>query len=132
MQEHGIKADGKRVRIREYIDDMPRCMAAADLVISRCGAMTLSELPALAKPSILIPSPYVAENHPYYNAMALADRGAAVWLEEKDLTAERLWREIRDIALSPERLLSMSTAASEAAVLDADERILAVIRDVLK
>ncbi len=132
MQEQGITADGERVRIREYIDDMPRCMAAADLVISRCGAMTLSELPALAKPSILIPSPYVAENHQYYNAMALADRGAAVCLEEKDLTGERLWQEIRTIALSPERLSAMSAAASEAAVLDADKRILAVIRDVLK
>lgn len=132
MAEQGIVADGNRVRIREYIDDMPRCMAAADLVISRCGAMTLSELPALAKPSILVPSPYVAENHQYYNAMALADRGAAVCLEEKDLTAERLWQEIRDIALSPERLTAMSEAASKAAVLDADERIMAVIRDVLK
>ena len=94
--------------------------------------MTLSELPALGKPSILVPSPYVAENHQYYNAMALADRGAAVCLEEKDLTAERLWQEIRAIALSPDMLEKMSTAASQAAVLDADERIMAVIRETLK
>ncbi len=61
--------------MREYIDDMPRCMAAADVVISHCGAMTLSELPAAGKPSILIPSPNVAENHQYHNAMALVNKG---------------------------------------------------------
>ena len=131
LKEKNLVPDGKRVRVRDYIDDMPRCMAAADLVISRCGAMTLSELPALRKPSILVPSPYVAENHQYYNAMALADRGAAVCVEEKDLTAERLWSEIQKTALSPEALARMSKAAGDAAVLDADKRILSVIRDTL-
>ena len=131
LKEHGIEPDGVRVRVRDYIDDMPRCMAAADLVISRCGAMTLSELPALGKPSILVPSPYVAENHQYYNAMALADRGAAVCLEEKDLTPERLWKEIESITLDPEALGKMGAAAKAAAVLDAEERILAVIREAL-
>lgn len=131
LKERGIVPDGVHVRVRDYIDDMPRCMAAADLVISRCGAMTLSELPALGKPSILVPSPYVAENHQYYNAMALADRGAAVCLEEKDLTPERLWAEIETVALDPEALKAMGEAAKAAAVLDADERILAVIREAL-
>lgn len=132
LAEYGIVPDGVHVRVRDYIDDMSRCMAAADLVISRCGAMTLSELPALRKPSILVPSPYVAENHQYYNAMALADRGAAICVEEKDLTAERLWAEIQAAALSPGTLSSMSAAAGAAAVLDADERILTVIRHILK
>ncbi len=132
LKQHGITPDGVRVRVRDYIDDMPRCMAAADLVICRCGAMTLSELPALKKPAILIPSPYVAENHQYYNAMALAERGAAVCLEEKDLTADRLWEEIARVALSPDALRRMGDAAGEAAVMDADERILAVIRNTLR
>ena len=131
LKEKNIVPDGVHVRVRDYIDDMPRCMAAADLVISRCGAMTLSELPALRKPSILVPSPYVAENHQYYNAMVLADRGAAVCVEEKDLTAERLWNEIQNTVLSPEALARMSEAAGDAAVLDATERILAVIRNTL-
>ncbi len=132
MEQHGVVADGVHVRVREYIDDMPRCMAAADLVVSRCGAMTLSELPAMGKPSILVPSPYVAENHQYYNARALADRGAAVCLEEKELSAERLWQEIRAVALSEDTLQRMGAAASEAAVLDADARILAVFRETLE
>lgn len=131
LEKANIQPDGVHVRVRDYIDDMPRCMAAADLVICRCGAMTLSELPALKKPAILIPSPYVAENHQYYNAMALAERGAAVCLEQKDLTAQRLWEIIREVALSPEKLSAMGQAAGAAAVLDADERILAVIRKTL-
>lgn len=132
LAQNGIVPDGIGVRVRDYIDDMPQCMAAADLVICRCGAMTLSELPALKKPAILIPSPYVAENHQYYNAMALAERGAAVCLEEKDLTADRLWEDIVRTALTPDTLRRMGEAAGMAAVLDADERILAVVRDTLK
>ena len=69
---------------------MKDCMAAADLVICRCGAMTLTELQACGKPSILIPSPYVTENHQFHNAQALVKRGAALCIEEKDLTATDL------------------------------------------
>lgn len=62
---------------------MPTCMAAADLVICRAGAITLSEIQAMGKPAILIPSPNVAENHQYHNAMALVNAGAADIIEEK-------------------------------------------------
>ncbi len=131
LEEYGVKPDGKHIRIREYIDDMPRCMAAADLVVSRCGAMTLSELPAMGKPSILVPSPYVAENHQYYNAMSLVERGAAVCIEEKDLTDERLWDTIKETALDHECLHAMSEAAKAVAVSDASDRIYAVVCEVL-
>lgn len=131
LSELGVTPDGIHVRVREYIDDMPRCMAAADLVVSRCGAMTLSELPAMKKPSILVPSPYVAENHQFYNAMALSDRGAALCIEEKDLTDARLWDTIEKTACSPETLRSMSEAAADATVLDAHERIYAVVREAM-
>lgn len=131
LKEYGVEPDGVHVQVREYIDDMPRCMAAADLVVSRCGAMTLSELPVMKKPSVLVPSPYVAENHQYYNAMALADRGAAVCIEEKNLTDVALWDTIKETALSPQVLADMSEAAGEAAIDDAHERIYAVIREVM-
>ncbi|MBR2338064.1 MAG: undecaprenyldiphospho-muramoylpentapeptide beta-N-acetylglucosaminyltransferase [Clostridia bacterium] len=130
LQEYGVQPDGVQVRVRDYIDDMSRCMAAADLVVSRCGAMTLSELPAMGKPAILVPSPYVAENHQFYNAKALADRGAAVCIEEKDLTDARLWDTIKATALDPDALARMGAAAGEAAVPDACDRIWAVIRDL--
>ncbi len=124
--------DSHAVRVREYIDDMPRCMAAADLVISRCGAMTLAELPIAAKPSILVPSPYVAENHQFYNAQVLVKGGAAVCIEEKDLTGDRLWDTIADLIASPDRLTAMSKAAASMAVTDATDRIYAAICEVLQ
>ena len=105
-------------------------MAAADLVICRCGAMTMSELPVMKKPAILVPSPYVAENHQFYNAKALADRGAAVCIEEKDLTESRLWDTIQEVVSSPLRLQKMGEAAGQAAVTDAADRIFDVIRRV--
>ena len=76
------------IKIREYIDDTDVCMAAADLVICRAGAITVSELQAQGKPAVLIPSPNVAENHQYYNAMTLVKKSAAKLIEEKDLTRD--------------------------------------------
>ena len=131
LETLGVPLEADGIRVREYIDDMPRCMAAADLVISRCGAMTLSELPAAGKPSILIPSPNVAENHQYYNAMALVDRGAAVCIEEKNLTADSLWDTMQKLVLSPERLKEMGENAKKAAIFDASARIYSVIIEVL-
>ena len=131
LREAGVPLKGDGIWVREYIDDMPCCMAAADLVISRCGAMTLSELPAAGKASILIPSPNVAENHQYHNAMALVNRGAAVCIEEKDLTPDALWDSMEAVAGHPDVLRSMAEHARRAAILDASDRIYAVIQDVL-
>ena len=78
------------VMLREYINDMDRCMAAADLVICRAGASTLSELQVMGKASILVPYPYASENHQYFNAKDLADNNAAIIIEEKDLSGEKL------------------------------------------
>ena len=111
---------------------MPECIAAADLVICRCGAMTLSELPAAGKPAVLIPSPYVAENHQYHNAMALVERGAAVCIEEKDLTADRLWETIQTVAGDAARLADMERNVRAAAVPDADRRILRELKKLLE
>ena len=71
--------------LTDYIYDMPIRMAAADVTVSRAGAMTLSELALMKKACVLIPSPYVADNHQYRNAKALSDAGAAVLVEEKTL-----------------------------------------------
>lgn len=132
LREQGVPLDGDGIHVRDYIDDMSRCMAAADLVICRCGAMTLSELPAAGKPSILIPSPYVAENHQYHNAMTLVNLGAALCIEEKDLTADSLWEAIESVTGSPERLRQMADNVRRAAILDADERIWQIIRSKVK
>jgi UDP-N-acetylglucosamine--N-acetylmuramyl-(pentapeptide) pyrophosphoryl-undecaprenol N-acetylglucosamine transferase len=94
--------------------------------------MTLSELPAAGKPSILIPSPYVAENHQYHNAMVLVNRGAAVCIEEKDLTADRLWDAIQEITADADTLRRMEENVRGAAILDADARIMEQLNALLK
>lgn len=131
LKEKGVPLHGRGITVKEYIDDMPRCMAAADLIISRCGAMTLSEIPAAGKPAILIPSPYVAENHQYHNAMTLVRHGAALCIEEKDLTADRLWEAILSVTGDASHMTQMGENAERLAIRDADERILSVIRDTL-
>lgn len=115
------------VTVREYINDMDICMAAADLVICRAGAITLGELQACGKPSILIPSPYVAENHQYHNAMTLKKNGAAEVIEEKDLTGESLIDAVSHLIENKPRLDNMGAAARKSAIIDANERIYKVI-----
>ncbi len=121
----------KNLDIREYINDMPVCLAAADVVIARAGAITLSEIQVKGKPSILIPSPNVAENHQYHNAMSLVRKNAAVMIEEKDLTPEKLTEEIDKLASDPKRLAEYSANAKSMAISDASKRIYSIIIEVL-
>ena len=111
---------------------MPECLAAADLVISRAGAITLSEIQAQGKASILIPSPNVAENHQYHNAMALVNRNAAVIIEEKDLNGEILWNAIEQIFSVPGKAEELGQNAREMAILDANERIYRILKEMQK
>lgn len=115
-------SENPQIKIEEYID-VPKCLPAADVVICRAGASSISEIQALGKPSILIPSPYVAENHQYHNAMALVNRGAAVILEEKNLTPATLTEAVNDLLSNPEKLAEIGKNAKAMAVTDASERI---------
>ncbi len=112
-----------KINIREYINDMDICMAAADLVICRAGAITLGELSACGKPSILIPSPYVAENHQYHNAMTLKKAGASELIEEKELSGESLIEKVKYLIDNKPRLEEMGCNAKKSAIIDANERI---------
>ena len=113
--------------VRLYIDNMDTCMAAADLVIGRAGASSLSEIEAMGKASILIPSPYVAENHQYHNAMALVNRNAARILEEKDLTAASLKALMNELIADKNELRQIEQNAKDMAIIDARERIADII-----
>ncbi len=126
LKQQGI-TPAEEVDVREYISDMDICMAAADLVICRAGAITLSEIGVCGKPAILIPSPYVAENHQYHNAMTLKRAGAAELIEEKDLSGEALIKEVEGLIENKARLEKMSAAAQKCAIADANERIYEVI-----
>ncbi|ABP66539.1 UDP-N-acetylglucosamine--N-acetylmuramyl-(pentapeptide) pyrophosphoryl-undecaprenol N-acetylglucosamine transferase [Caldicellulosiruptor saccharolyticus DSM 8903] len=83
----GVKSN---IKILPYISDMPRYLAAADIVISRAGAIAISEITALGKPSIIVPSPYVANNHQEYNAKALEKVGACFVVLESELESDKL------------------------------------------
>lgn len=120
------------VEVRQYIDNMDVCMAAADLVIGRAGASSLSEIEAMGKASILIPSPYVAENHQYHNAMALVNRNAGYILEEKDLTSEKLSEMIDNLLTDKQKLNAVESNAKAMAVIDSRERIAAIILSLIK
>ena len=121
-----------QIMLREYINDMDRCLAAADLVVCRAGASSLSEIQALGKPSILVPYPYAAENHQYYNAKTMSDRDAAILIEEKDFMGERLLSEVEKLLSKPERLKKMGENARAMAILDASQRITECVCKIVK
>lgn len=122
----GKKAD-PNIDVREYIDNMDTCLAAADLVICRSGAITLSELQATGKASILVPSPYVAENHQFHNAMVLVNHGAAMLIEEKDYDKDNFLRMVESVYQDREKLNQLGKNASKLAILDSTERIYRLI-----
>ncbi len=121
-----------QIMLREYINDMDRCLAAADLVVCRAGASSLSEIQALGKPSILVPYPYAAENHQYYNAKTMSDRDAAILIEEKYFTGERLLSEVEALLADTDRLKRMGENAKAMAILDASQRITECVCKIVK
>ncbi len=120
------------IQIRSYINDMARCLSASDVVVCRAGASSLSEIQALGKPSILIPSPNVTENHQYHNAMALVNKNAALIIEEKDLTGKSLGEAIDTLANSKETLSEIGRNARAMAVTDATSRICDIVVGLIK
>ncbi len=125
-----MKSD--RLRITEYINDMDTCLAAADLVICRSGASTLAELEAAGKASILIPSPIVTGNHQFHNANVLGKAGAAVVIEQKDVTNEIMIDKIKDLYENRDKLADMSVKAKSLDVSDTNDRIFAVVKELMK
>jgi UDP-N-acetylglucosamine--N-acetylmuramyl-(pentapeptide) pyrophosphoryl-undecaprenol N-acetylglucosamine transferase len=109
--ERAARAVGFEPEVRDFITDMSRAYAEADLVVCRAGATTLAELTVCKKPSILVPFPAAADNHQVKNALSLVNAGAAVMIEEHDLTGERLAQEIRAVLADPGRREQMSRAA---------------------
>ena len=133
VKEKGVDINEyKNLDVRQYIDNMPTCLAACDVIVSRAGAITLSELQAKGKPAVLIPSPYVAENHQYHNAMALVNKKAASVIEEKDLTEDKLIKAVDDMVSDKELLKEYSKNAQGMAITDACERIYNIVKDIVK
>ena len=96
-EEYNNSKYTNNIKIVPYVDNLPRLLKKTDVLISRAGASTLSEIACLNIASILVPSPYVTENHQYKNAMDLVSSGAALLLEEKDLKGDDVLRMVEKI-----------------------------------
>ncbi|MBR2742670.1 MAG: undecaprenyldiphospho-muramoylpentapeptide beta-N-acetylglucosaminyltransferase [Clostridia bacterium] len=133
LKEAGFSAEEyPDVQVREYIYNMPQLLAAADVVVCRAGAITLSEIAAQGKCAVLVPSPNVTNDHQNYNARAFSDIGAAKIINESDLSGDLLKREIYALLDAPEKRLEMGRRAQSLAVLDSNERIYETIKSILK
>ena len=133
LEEKGVALENHpALQLREYIYDMDLVMRAADLVISRAGASTIGELTALGVPALMVPSPYVANNHQEKNARALEESGGAVVLLEGECTPQKLFQTTCGILKDQERLRSMEENMAALRIRDATERIYNVIQNIVK
>ena len=121
---------GQWVKVHQFISRMDLAYAATDIVVSRAGAIAISELCLVGKPVVLIPSPNVAEDHQTKNAMALVDRGAAIMVKDADCNSQGL-STVKDLFESPDRQASMRTAISKMAVRHAADKIVDQISELL-
>ena len=132
LEENKVDKNSDRLILKEYIDNMYTCMCAADLIVSRAGSMTLTEIMAIGRPAVLVPYPNATENHQYYNAKTLEDAQAAILREDKDLTGEWLIETVQGLYKDMARLESMGVRARQMAKTNAADLILSEIIDLLK
>ena len=112
-----------KAKVSNFIDDISQVYKWADIVISRAGAMTISELSALGLPSILIPYPQATDNHQFYNAKFLVDKNAAEMILDKDLNPEKLAQITKSFFLETDKLKKASMAAYDETFVEATEKI---------
>jgi len=131
-REVDLVGNPRNVIIKPFIHNMPEILASTDLIVARAGATTLAELTALGIPSILIPSPYVTNNHQEKNACALSEHHAAKIVLEKDLSGQKLVEEIDRILLDKDKLKEMKRAAKELGIPDAAKRLYELMKDLVE
>lgn len=118
QEEKGLKL-ADNIHIMEYISNMDEYLSAADLVVSRSGALTVAEVTVCGKAAVFIPFPYATGNHQYFNAKAVADHGGAIIIEEQDLDDEKLVAEILKFKNDPDKVKEMGLKSRECAPVDA-------------
>lgn len=119
------------VVLTDYIYDMKDRMKAADVVVCRAGAMTISELALLGKAAIFVPSPYVVANHQYKNAKAIYDKGACELVEEKNFSSGALVKAMDELLCNEEKIQEYSEKIKDFADKDANEKIYLEIKNLL-
>ena len=121
----------ENVKIEPFIYEMPSLMKSTDLIITRAGASTMSEILVLNVPSIFIPSPYVTNNHQYKNAMDLVSKNAGLILEEKDLTEENLINLIDKTLADKEKYNNIKNNLKDLGIKDSSSRIYEVLKEMI-
>ena len=111
------------VKVAPFIENMAGAYAWADLVLCRCGALTIAELSVMGRPAIVVPLPHAIDDHQTANARALTDCGGATLLRQRDMNEDSVVGLLRDFLGNPQRLSTMAAAAFAAATPDAAERV---------
>ena len=128
----GVQADASSFEVTKFIDDMPSTFARADLILCRAGASTVAEIAAAGKPAVYVPFPGAADDHQRRNAEAMQNAGAAVMLEERDLTTTRLVETIEGLLSNLAKLQAMSAAAQRMAHPNAAREIAELAKGLIQ
>lgn len=127
-----IEKISRNLSLQPYIKNMTDVMANVDLLIGRAGATSIAELTALGLPAILIPSPYVTNDHQTKNAQSLVNAGAVKMITDADLTGENLVEAVDEIMGDSERRSAMAEASRKEGIPDAAERLWSLVNELVK
>ena len=120
------------VQVLPYLDNLPALLKNTDLIVTRAGASTMSEILSLNLPAIFIPSPYVANNHQYYNALEIKNNGGGEIIEEKDLTSAKLLSTINDVLKDQEKYKKMRQSLQKMSMNNSSELIYKKLKGLIK
>lgn len=129
VKEHKFSSN---VKVVPYVDNLPALLKNTDLIVTRAGASTMSEILSLNLPAIFIPSPYVANNHQYYNAMAIKNAGGGDVIPEKDLTSDVLSNKINEVLYNEKVSSDMKKNLKKLSINNSGELIYSKIKDLIK
>ena len=131
-EKFDIEKINHNLSLQSYIKNMTDVMANVDLLIGRAGATSIAELTALGLPAILIPSPYVTNDHQTKNAQSLVNAGAVKMITDADLTGEKLVEAVDEIMGDPEKKAMMAKASRQEGIPDAAERLWSLVNEIVK
>ena len=123
FDEFNAKVKNKNVKVYPFIENLVGVMKFSDLFISRAGATTLAEIIGSETPSILIPSPYVTENHQYKNALSIKEKGGCELIEEKDLNKDVLISAIDDVLNDKNKVKEIKNSLKKLQINDSLDKI---------
>lgn len=133
LESRGVNLKGNtHIKVVQYLHKMPDALAAADLVLTSAGAITLAEITAVGIPSILVPKSYATDNHQEYNARAMEKNGAAVVVLERELDGQRLYMQLVELIKDKNTLKYMRKASHKMGKIDASDKIYRMVKELVE